>query len=91
MYKMINGLAATNAIALDLFQPAEKAHPYETRSNVNGKFKIAKTSTKKADTAFSNCGAKIWNEIPAEIRELQSFDSFKTKVKAYMLSQHEQD
>ena len=46
---------------------------------------------KKADTAFSNFGAKIWNEIPAELREVQSFDSFKLKVESYMLSQHKQD
>ena len=89
IYKMVNGLAATNT--MDLFQPAEKAHRYETRSNIDGKFKITKTRTKKADTAFSNYGAKIWNEIPAELREVQSFDSFKIKVKSYMLSQHERD
>ena len=46
---------------------------------------------KKADTAFSNFGAKIWNEIPAELREVQSFDSFKLKVESYMLSQHKRD
>ena len=46
---MVNGLAATNA--MDLFQPAEKAHRYETRSNIDGNFKITKTRTKKADTA----------------------------------------
>ena len=46
---------------------------------------------KKAETAFSNSGAKIWNEIPGEIREVQSSDSFKTKLKACMLSHHEQD
>ena len=89
IYKMVNGLAATNA--MDLFQPAEKAHRYETRSNIDGKFKITKTSTKNADTAFLNFGAKIWNEIPTELREVQSFDSFKSKVKSYMLSQHERD
>ena len=89
IYKMANGLAATNA--MDLFQPAEKAHRYETRSNINGKFKKTKTQTKKAETAFSNFGPKIWNEIPAELREVQSFDSFKLKVKSYMVSQHERD
>ena len=76
---------------MDLFQPAEKAHRYETRSNIDGEFKITKTHTKKGDTTFSNFGAKIWNEIPADLREVQSFDSFKSKVKSYMLSQHERD
>ena len=56
IYKMVNGLAATND--MDLFQPAEKAHRYEIRSNINGKFKITKTLK---NTAFSNFGAKIWN------------------------------
>ena len=46
IYKMVNGLAAANA--MDLFQPAEKAHRYETRSNIDGKFKITKTRTKKS-------------------------------------------
>ena len=45
IYKMVNGLAATNS--MDLFQPAEKAHRYETRSNIDGKFKITTTRTKK--------------------------------------------
>ena len=35
---MVNSLAATNA--MDLFQPAEKSHRYEARSNIHGKFKI---------------------------------------------------
>ena len=39
---MVNGLAVTNA--MDLFQPA---HCYETRSNIDGKFKITKTHTKR--------------------------------------------
>ena len=89
IYKMVNDFAATNA--MDLFQPAEKANHYETRSNIDGKFKITKTHRKKADTAFSNFGAKIWNGIPAEIREVLSFDNFKSKVKSYMLSRHERD
>ena len=89
IYKMVNGLAATSA--MDLFQPAEKAHRYETRSNIDGKVKITKTRTKKADTAFSNFGAKIWNQIPAKLREVQLFDSFKSNVKSYMLSQHKRD
>ena len=45
LYKMVNGLTATNA--MDLFQPVEKDHGYETRSNIDGKFKITKTRTKK--------------------------------------------
>ena len=46
IYKMVNGLAATNA--MDLFQPAEKAHRYESRSSIDGKVKITKTRTKKS-------------------------------------------
>ena len=86
---MVNALAATNA--MDLFQPAEKSYCYETRSNIHGKFKITKTRTRKLIQHFLNSGTKMWNEIPAEIREVQSSDSIKTKLKTYMLSQHEQD
>ena len=60
---MVNGLASMNAM-----EPAEKSHHYKTRSNIHGKFKITKTH-KKADTAFFNSGAKMWNEIPLEMRE----------------------
>ena len=45
IYNLVNGLATTNA--MDLFQPAEEAHRYETRSNIDGKFQITKASTKK--------------------------------------------
>ena len=45
IYKMVIGLAATNA--MDLFQPAENGHRYETRSKIDGKFKITKTRTKQ--------------------------------------------
>ena len=74
---MVNGLASTNA--MDLFQPAEKAHRYETRSIIDVKFKITKTRTKEAGTAFSNFVPKIWNEIPAELREVQSFDGLSQR------------
>ena len=65
---------------MDLFQPAEKAHGYETRSNIDGKFKITKTRTKKLIQHFQTL-----------VRKVQSFDSFKSKVKGYLLSQHERD
>ena len=86
---MVNALAATNAMGL--FQPAGKAHRYETRSTIDGKLKMTKTRTKKLIQHFQTFGSKIWNEIPTEIRKVQSFDCFKSKVKGYMLSQRERD
>ena len=54
--KIVNGLTATTA--MDLLQPSEKSHSYETRSNIHGKFKITKTRTKKLIQHFSSSGEK---------------------------------
>ena len=33
--------------------------------------------------------AKLWNEIPAEIRNAESLDTFSSKLKTYYLSQQD--
>ena len=68
---MVNGLAATNA--MDLFQPAEKAHHYETRPDIDGKFKITKTCTKKLIQHFQTLVPKYG------MRFLQRGEKFKSE------------
>ena len=36
------------------------------------------------DRAFSVCGAKLWNELPKELRDIESLDSFKKCLKTHL-------
>ena len=37
--------------------------------------------------SFSNVGAKVWNDISNDIRNVESTDLFKHKMKTYLLGQ----
>ena len=45
-------------------------HSYNTRSSSENKFYIKKSRLEIQKRAFSRVGAKIWNEMPASLREL---------------------
>ncbi len=35
------------------------------------------------DRAFSSCAPKLWNSLPSEIRQAESFSVFKSVLKTY--------
>ena len=53
-----------------LFNDTASIHSYNTWSSSANKFYIKKSRLEIQKRAFSRVGAKIWNEMPASLREL---------------------
>jgi len=68
MYDVRNGTAPCNI--LNLFTNTSAIHSYNTRSSASNKFYIKKSRLVIQQKAFSRIGAKVWNELPASLREL---------------------
>ena len=83
MYKTMNGLST----AISSFQNVKDIHQYQTRSATNGNLYIANVNTLAGQRAIHAAGAKLWNEIPTEIRNAESLDTFSSKLKTFYLSQ----
>ena len=63
----------------ELFTRSEQVHSYPTRFSVAGSFYIKEARTNHQLFSFSRVGAKIWNGIPPELRELRKAP-FKRKL-----------
>ena len=48
---------------------------------------IPKLQLELSKRSFSYVGAKVWNDIPNDIRNMESTDLFKHKMKTYLLGQ----
>ena len=83
MYKTINGLSP----AISSFQNVK--HIHQTRSATNGNLYISNVNTLAGQRAIPVAGAKLRNEIPTEIRNAESLDTFSSKLKTYYLSQQQ--
>jgi hypothetical protein len=47
---------------------------------------VIKTKTKMGQSSFKCAASKDWNELPQELRRVQSLSNFKTKVFKYLLN-----
>ena len=77
MYKTMNGLSP----AISSFQNVKDIHQYQTRSATNGNLYISDANTLAGQKAIPVAGAKLWNEMPTEIRNAESLDTFNSKLK----------
>ena len=67
------------------FMRRTHASKYETR-RIND-LQIPKLRLELSKKSFSYVGAKVWNDIPNDIRNAESTHPFKHKMKSYLLSQ----
>jgi hypothetical protein len=68
---------------------AELIHLYvparSLRSGQQSQLDQPKSTMKKyGDRAFSVCGPKLWNNLPSEIKNAESVDSFKRLLKTHL-------
>jgi exonuclease III len=80
-YRCLNGLAPPYL--------SELLVPYlptrSLRSSQSLLLKIPKTKTKSyGDRAFQNAAPKLWNNLPLSIRQSDTLNSFKHKLKSYL-------
>ena len=79
MYDVRNKTAPTNIF--NLFTDTSKIHTYNTRSSTSNKFCIRKYKLEIQEKTFCRIEAKVWNELPASLRELTK-TQFKKRLHA---------
>ena len=69
----------------DLFTKANSKHKHETRFSGSGNYYVQTSRPNQNQVSFSSFGAKLWNAIPNEFRQL-SKGSFKKHFHDSLLS-----
>ena len=82
MFKVSRGIAPEST--QDLFEKCDNIHSYGTRAFSSGNFYISKMRTSKGQSSLVYSGASTWNELPTQVKQAQSIDSFKEKQKEYL-------
>ena len=84
MYKVHNEIVPDPLIAL--FDKTEAIHKYRTRSVTNQNYFLKRTNLNKGERGISVAAVKVWNDLPASIKESESLEIFKSKLKQLLLS-----
>ena len=87
-YKELNNLHPEQDIRP--FQKLDEQHIYNTRSVTNNNLFIPRGNTQLFNRTMSYLGSRLWNEIPDEIRRVQTLEDFKDKLKTYLTAQQTQ-
>ena len=69
------------------FTPVSSVHERFSRAKTENKLYIPKFSTARSQKSFKYQGAKIWNSIPTEIKQL-TFHKFKIENKKKLLESY---
>ena len=78
VYKCLEGTSPEYLSSL--LKPIRTGH--NTRSESNGLLEIPRAST-QGDKAFYVCGPRIWNDLPASVRNSSTCAIFKKRLKTY--------
>ena len=65
------------------FEKNKVIHKYNTRQKDDFHIDAIKSEIGKRSIRYK--GSKLWNDLPAELKEIQSLQSFKYKLKNYLL------
>ena len=84
-YKELNSLHPEQDIRS--FQKLDEQHTYNTRSVTNNNLFIPRGNTQLFNRTMSYSGSRLWNEIPYEIRRVQTLEDFKDELKTYLTAQ----
>ena len=84
IYKTVNGDGPE--ISKKAFHDVSSIHEHATRSAVKGDLFVPRKTTSIAQQAVSVAGPRLWNMIPSTIRNAQSIDTFKVKLKEHYLN-----
>ena len=83
-YKALNNMAPSYITSMFTMQGQER---YSLRSNASLQLKIPRTKYKTCgDRAFPVAAATLWNRLPYNIRNSQSIDTFKSRLKTFLFS-----
>ena len=57
---------------------------YNTRSAANSDLVVPRTHTKWGDRSFSCCGPRLWNGLPATLKQIETVAAFKRALKTHL-------
>ena len=83
VYKSITGQAPEYISSMLTYVPEH--HERQTRSTVLDLLHIPRSHSAYFDRAFSVQGPKLWNSLPADIRNSTSINRLKLELKRYLL------
>ena len=83
IYKYFMCIHMHNCTQLGLFPPR---HSYNTRNQLLPQSEFQRTTLGQQSVAFM--GPKIWGSLPADIREIQNIDTFKLRLKHFLINQY---
>ena len=81
-FRVINGTAPV--YLREMFVPTRGRYRLRSQSETN--FNIPRRRTKLADRSLSVVGPKWWNDLPCELKNIQSEASFRSKLKTHLFS-----
>ena len=87
MYKVENNLVPETMT--DVFQLATEVRNYNNQSTAARNYYVHNLNFIKTRKAVTYAGSVAWNKLPNAIKEAQSLNIFKTKLKAYLLENNE--
>ncbi len=73
MYKCLNNLAP--CYLTDLFRTNNSIHQYRTRQSNN--LHVDKSKLEYYNKSFTLTGAKLWNSLPHNVKDMPTLSSFK--------------
>lgn len=68
------------------FDLTEPNHLYQTRFRTGNRLNVPRLQKSKCRASFFYQAIKLWNWIPCELRSLESLNSFRKQLKAFLLS-----
>ena len=83
VHKFLNGQCPQ--VLKQTFTKRSQVSKYETRRS--GDLQVPRTRHEITNKSFSYKGAKVWNEIPNNLRNVESVANFKKQAKNYFLGQ----
>ena len=75
MFKLRNGLIKAERLGV-LFSELECAHGRGTRASQRGDLIVIQTRTNYGEKAIQVFGSRIWNLLPAELRQCKTIETF---------------
>ena len=68
------------------FNFVSENNPYTLRNATNGNLKVPKVKTELYKKSVSYSGPILWNNLPQSICNTPSLNTFKVKIKNYLLN-----
>ena len=56
------------------------------RSSDNNELRVPFSKTRYYENSFSVNGAKLWNSLPTNIKQISNINSFKNAVRSYLMN-----